>query len=1387
MTEIPAYFEEVRCRAAGRWDQLEQDPELAGPWHQLFKQVQSPRHVVSELLQNADDAGATMASVDIQERDFVFTHNGEDFIEEHFTSLCRFGYSNKRALHTIGFRGIGFKSTFSLGDVVRLHTPSLSVAFHRQRFTEPVWQARNRRPASHTEIRVAIRDDHRLGELQKNLEDWTKSPASLLFFRSIRCLVIRGQEIQWQVTSPGPVGDSQWMALSSVPDRQFLRIQSQPEPFPKEALEEIRQERMVEVDEDTSFPPCKVEIVLGMQGRLFVILPTEVKTRLPFACNAPFIQDPARVKMKDPETSPTNRWLLERVGTLAAKAMLEWLGRQDLDITQRCKAYALLPDVIREDHSLEGSCGRIIVEACKNALVDALYLVAEDGSLEKVKGCVAVPCVLFNVWSAKQVARLFNDDARPILSRHVRSDHRRKLANWNSIDEIGKKDVLGTLQSKHLPRPESWLQLLVLWAYVADDVVGYHYGRNHKTVRIFPAQGKNVLFSATEIVRLGERKLLQSQEDWQFLANYLLVLNQNWPRYLAEQRRKAEQEKIEALGKQVETAYRVFDALGLGQASDVSQVIQQVAAKVFDQAACPLTTCVRIAHLAAALGANVADDFQFVTRNGYRTPAKQHVVVDLTGGLDAFVDREWYEDHVLHEGYERSFTSCTREEWQRWVVSGQSRLRTFVPLIPIQRSVWRRDEIRRLLRERGFDGEPSFPYKRDDFTVDDWDFDENHWKYWRSSAAEDTEFWGHLFARVLAQPERYWSKALSAKVWQHGNRYQQPVTHEDLLPSWIMKLRSLPCLRDTRGVYRQPAELLRRTPETESLLEVEPFVRAEDDNDPTRPLLIKLGVRDTPTGPDRLLDRLRALATVANPPVYEVEKWYHRLDQMLNNCSTDELQQIRDAFAGDKIILTTESEWVRTSEVFLHADEEDAPGAAVIHAAVRDLSLWHKVGVAERPTEDLALKWLAGIPSHKKLSQDALRRVRALLPRYAKRIWLECRHWLNMDGEWVPVEELAYKLTMQTLIPWAHLFRSIKQKTADLQKLTSDMCGQFPFAELPTLADSIEDRFADEIVASAEAMTKPWLAALGNGLARIVLDDEAESQQTRELGRCLERSQWQVVAALETTPYINGTPSGTPRRIDVLWQGTTLYVENKSMAKMARAVAQELGRAFSRGDIADAIKLCFERDPGFVTEYMEEHFKLLEETDGTAPTDSETGNIGPTARVDFEHSPSRPAIDGSESMYEVPAYGQRDPEPDEDETNDVLAPRRQIHRPPKPNLIERYAKAQGFAKDSAAEYFYREDGSWIKRVSGASFPWEQYSASGELQQCYWAKDHCIEREPLQLKADVWELCDKHPGKYTLLLAAPDGTPVKYSGHWIQKLRESGRLTLFPATYRLVLE
>ena len=74
-------------------------------------------------------------------------------------------------------------------------------------------------------------------------------------------------------------------------------------------------------------------------------------------------------------------------------------------------------------------------------------------------------------------------------------------------------------------------------------------------------------------------------------------------------------------------------------------------------------------------------------------------------------------------------------------------------------------------------------------------------------------------------------------------------------------------------------------------------------------------------------------------------------------------------FGTEKLIFTDGGAWATAGGVFLNADEEDVPGAAIVRASVQDLALWHKVGVADRPSADLALKWLSELPSEQSLSQ----------------------------------------------------------------------------------------------------------------------------------------------------------------------------------------------------------------------------------------------------------------------------------------------------------------------------------------------------------------------------------------------------------------------------------
>lgn len=1400
MNAPPAYFEPVRKRAAGQWDQLERDPELAGPWHQLFKQVQSPRHILSELLQNADDAGASEAAVRIKDQVFIFTHNGEDFTEEQFSSLCRFGYSNKRALHTIGFRGIGFKSTFSVGGTVCLCTPTLSVAFEQKRFTEPRW-INDCAAVKNTEIRIAISDEHREREVEKSLQDWKVSPVSLLFFRHIRRLQIGDHEMHWGSLGPGPVPNTEWMALHDNPDHAMLLLRSEPESFPHEALLEIKQERLLGDDQDAEFPPSRVEIVLSAKGRLYVVLPTGVETKLPFACNAPFIQDPARLKIKDPETSPTNRWLLERIGTLASSVMLRWLGQESESLIERSRAYGLFPDVDREDNTLEGTCAATVEQAFEEALGESPFLLTIAGKLEPPKKAVIVPEKLYEVWQEEHVSTLFDSSGRPALTRHISDTDTKKLLHWRLVEGISKEKILSVLQSTHLPKPESWGRLLRLWVYIAPEITGWRMSSTRSKLSIVPVQGKNVLYASDDVVRLGEKRLLRSDDDWELLSRHLLVLNHNWPRFLADQRRLAEDKQQNDAIEDIEAAHTVLEAIGLKEASDTGKVIERVAAAFFAQESIRLSDCVRLAQITAKLGATSGNGFLFASRDRELRSCAHVVLYERDGGLEELLPEAWCTGHLLHPDYVEKFECCTKEEWHHWISTGRAGLHTFPPLVQRESKVWGRSAIESELRKRGFKGQPHYQYVTDEFLIRDWNFDERLWHYWFVLANNDQNVWGRVGDRILAQTQGFWLNAQSARVFQFattGNR--RAVTHEPLLPGWVLRLRELPCLPDTRGFYRKPADLLRRTKKTEALIDVEPFVDHGLDTEANCPLLDLLGVGDTPTGPDRLLERLRALAKADKAPISEIEKWYRRLDQIAETCSPHDLQKIKRAFRNETLILATDGTWNRSSGVFLKSDEDDAPGAPVVRPSVAELTLWRVVEVAERPTAELAITWLHQLPSGEVLSKDDSRRVRSLIARHPQRIWDECGHWINLAGEWTPVETLAYALAMQSLVPWKHLHEWVKQRTADLQPLASEITNEPPFSSLPHLAGQIEDRFDRGSVRPGRALRMPWMSCFGSALRRARFDDPSETSRVRGLATRLVATEWCTTPNLEIIPYLDGTPAGTPRRTGVVWIGNTLYVDDLPNAKLARVVPEKLASEFGRSDVEGALHYCFDRSPEQITEYIEENFKLEAVDQAEHQVDDEF--LTDDASADQNEDQSRP-FDASEQVEEEPVEADEAEESsslrngDEadldadrdwgeltDEGKTARQPRDQ--QPARPGIIERFASSQGFRKDGD-ERFFHSDGSWIVKISGERFPWERRTATGNLVRRYWPREHCLQKAPLQLEADIWGLIEKFPDDYALVLLDAEGNPVEVSGAQLRAMRDSEELKLYPASYRLVIE
>lgn len=213
-------------------------------------------------------------------------------------------------------------------------------------------------------------------------------------------------------------------------------------------------------------------------------------------------------------------------------------------------------------------------------------------------------------------------------------------------------------------------------------------------------------------------------------------------------------------------------------------------------------------------------------------------------------------------------------------------------------------------------------------------------------------------------------------------------------------------------------------------------------------------------------------------------------------------------------------------------------------------------------------------------------------------------------------------------------------------------------------------------------------------------------------------------------------------------------------------------------DIRAALAYAFERSLDDIKAYLEENFALAPEA--MVVTDQD--------RLAFEDnadpiSPSMPKaedVSGESVVSENDAVGGEDeedmpepPPPDDDDADnddmrdpedepDVVSRPRPAPKPPRPNIMARFALAQGYRADGDDRFFHA-DGSWISRANATKFPWERRSSSGELQCHYYPKEHCLEREPLQIEAEIWGLVDQKPEVYSFILLDPEGAPVEMTG------------------------
>jgi len=1132
--------------------------------------------------------GATVASVLVDDGVFEFAHNGSDFSSEQFQSLCNFGYSNKRSLRTIGFRGIGFKSTFSLGDTVEVQTPTLSVTFDAQRFTVPRWNDTSS-SQSGTLIRVKAAGEHELKASSESLLPWSSNPVSLLFFANVKSLTVNGKQLVCEERGAGPVRGSRQVSLSQGGLHDIILFRSGPLMLPLDAQEEVRRERRS--TDSSEMPPVFVDLVLGLsEQRLFTVLPTALTTRLPFSINAPFILDPARNFIKDLSASPTNRFLLEQVGVFAAAWMIEWLANSALTLEERARAYSLLPartEILKGD--LASAVYATVDSALRQALQGKATVLTSGGEVVLPGSTVSVDADIHSVWSDESLIQVLSCRGKTLLAPVVSASAALRLHSlgWTSV--LDRQGVLIRLSCDAPPRPQSSQQLVRLWRYVASAGPAAN-DPDLQSLYLLPCVRQEKLVRATDVVRVGIGRRSFTPGAWTFVINDLLRLDEAWLAPILDDKGDdiaGTREKERLLAR------RFLSSVGLADGTSVASLLSAKALQLDQQRDSEEGDWIRLARVVATIDVDAPKELKFLTKSGKLVRADHDVLLDLAS-LDALLSPVDRDARVISPSYLTQDDDCSAEKWNLWMQSPRSRLRTLPSFVPGAKAAdarqWNRDDAKSFVKKRRGIFPESLHYATDKFELTDFDFPPNLVAYWKKLEHAQADVWAKVANLVLADPSMRWRDSLHCSLYQCRGQNRRLVA--DKMPaSWVVHLKGRPSLFGNDGKPHTPAELLLRTPDNEAFLSgnTEVFVATELDTPANRPLLMAMGVMDKPAQMEPALERIAALSQIGSEaPISEIAKWYNYLDSILTRRRPEDLNKLTERLRTEALVFTSTKNWVSAGGVYQRQGAIEIGGLQIIHPELSRLALWDLIKVPRQPSVDLILGEFKKWPSLKKLDGAELELFRAVSTKIPEKIWDECGHWVNLENKWQQTCKLTSVLLKDLQVDVRELSPPIKSSTADARQLAKAGAQFEALNSLIDLSGQIQLRIVKNEPSAGSRPPVEWLIEVGKWFARVIFPNDANRQRVfREQGVRMYRTRAVEFKYLSMAPFLDGVQIGLPSPQTAFWDGETLHIKAGLKTQVFDAVVAALAEPLEQSDLAERIlRSCYQRDAAFVKEYL---------------------------------------------------------------------------------------------------------------------------------------------------------------------------------------------------------
>lgn len=409
-------------------------------------------HFIYELLQNAEDVGATKIIFDYYADRLCVYHNGSPFVYENVVGICSFleGTKDKDDAQTIGHFGMGFKSVFKYTDCPQVYSDQEAFQIVRYLLPEeiplgafphdchymwkgerlPVFSAQEHATKFELPYKEAVATEHAsicAGDIVDKLENL--EPEILLFLEHI-------EELKWVDNVTGNCGS--YKRIPNKTDGHILTCEKLICTAGEDAS--IAQNHYIVFRKDIyteQMPNAHIKVAFGLNAtktnvkpldnsKIWVFFPTTDSANLKFIIHGTYETPVSREKIMQP--SLFNKRLLEETEILLIDS-LEGMKQRKL-LTQDLLKTLLLPAT--ESQMFPALKEKLNVAISENAYI----LTADNEYATKEDVCLPIPMSLHKQISKEVLTEWYERPGQFALVSDIHNS--REYFNWLRTD-IGIK------------------------------------------------------------------------------------------------------------------------------------------------------------------------------------------------------------------------------------------------------------------------------------------------------------------------------------------------------------------------------------------------------------------------------------------------------------------------------------------------------------------------------------------------------------------------------------------------------------------------------------------------------------------------------------------------------------------------------------------------------------------------------------------------------------------------------------------------------------------------------------------------------------------------------------------------------------------------------------